>query len=214
MSNGIHADQIQVNAIGESNAERLKHALDADADRAVEVNVRPNITKPRIPPVVVPLRPPVSQHFKLAMVTGLSGSRAIKFAKYLKSPQVGAAIAVDGILFTVWDTDNNVACLYIYVGVGIGAGLTSLPSASVTSHGPWNAFTTEKRMGVWQFGRWARFTTAGALDWSANWITIETPKGIDNVHESIDTGTTFGAGASTTVGDFIRLEPWEKFSGP
>ena len=69
-------------------------------------------------------------------------------------------------------------------------------------------------MGVWQFGRWARFTTAGVADWTVNWITIETPKGIDNVYESIDTGTTYGAGGSSTIGDFIRLEGPDAFNGP
>jgi hypothetical protein len=89
-----------------------------------------------------------------------------------------------------------------------------MPPVSGTTHGPWNSFTTEKPIYVFQFGRWAEFSTVGFIKWSENRIGIETPKGVDNVYEWIDTGVTLGAGASHTVGDLYRLEGASPFVGP
>jgi hypothetical protein len=209
---GVNPDQIEPDAVGEEEAQT--HALDDERDRAVRLWVMPKFKYEPRPPRKVPPKPKLSDKFKIAMITGLSASQAVKFAKFRRLPRIGAGFAADVIYFMVWDTTNNLACIYLYAAAGLGVGLTALPKVSATTHGPWNNFTTEKPMAVSQFGTFSRFTTAGVASWSANWITIETPKGIDNVYERIDTGVTLGLGASTTVGEFIRLEGPNKFSGP
>jgi OmpA family len=210
LDRGVTPDQIEPNAVGEEEAQT--HALDDEHDRAVRLWVMPKFKYDPKPPRKVPPKPKVSDKFKIAMLTGLSISQGAKAAKFLRG-RIGRGVAFDTIFFIVWDTTNNLSCIYVYVGIGLGFGASFLPKVSATTHGPWNDFATEKPMAVWQFGRWSRFTTAGVGSWSVNWITIETPKGIDNVYERIDTGTTLGAGATTTVGDFIALDVGP-FSGP
>ncbi|HET6573359.1 MAG TPA: OmpA family protein [Fimbriiglobus sp.] len=208
---GVSADQVQPDAVGEELA--ATHANDDERDRSVRLWVFPKFKYDPPPPRRVPRRPKVSRHFKIAMLTGLSVSQSSKIPKLFKGKAARGA-AIDAIFFIVWDTKNNLSCLYVYIGLGVGVGLSFTPKVSGTTHGPWNSFTTEKPIGVWQFGRWSRFTSAGALKWSLNWITIETPPGVDNVYERIDTGTTLGAGATTTIGDFIRIEGPSPFIGP
>jgi hypothetical protein len=208
---GIPLDRIQPDAVGEENT--LGHLPDEDRDRSVLLWAYPLLEFNPPPPRTVPRRPKTTRHFKIALVTSVSLSQSAKITKFLKG-KLSRGVAVDAMAFIVWDTQNNLSCLYLYIGVGLGSGLSFTPSVSGTMHGPWNSFTTEKPIGVWQFGRWSRFTTASAFKWSYNWITIETPKGVDNIDSlSIETGTTLGIGASTTVGDFIRIEGPSPFNG-
>lgn len=211
LDRGVDPGQIEPNAVGEEEAKT--HAIDDERDRAVRLWVMPKFKYEPRPPKKVPAAPKVSQKFKLSMLTGLSASHATKFAKFLKV-KVGGGPMADVAFFMIWDTTNNLACYYVYIGLGLGVGLPDSPSVSVTTHGPWNDFTTEKPMAVWQFGKWSRFTTAGVASHSVNWITIETPKGINNVYEKISTGITIGVGASSSIGDFIRVEGPNRFSGP
>jgi hypothetical protein len=209
---GITVEQMQLDAIGEENAKN--HIDDDERDRSVQLWVYPRFNYEPPPPRKVPRKPLTTRNFKIAMVSGLSVSQAVNVGKLFKV-KIGGGLAFDGLIFLIWDTDNNIACLYVYIGIGIGAGLSFTPKVSVTTHGPWTSFTTEKPMSCWQFGRWARFTTAGAASHSVSWITMETPRGIDNVDSlSIDTGTTLGAGMSSTIGDIIRADQPYKFSGP
>jgi hypothetical protein len=208
-NSGVNHDQIQPDAIGEEGA--VNHALDDERDRSVKMWVFPKFKYDPPPPRRVPPKPLISTKFKIAMLTGLSASHAAKHAKWLKM-KFGAGFAIDVNFFIVWDTKNNLSCMYVYVGLGIGLGL-ALPIGATTP-GPWNEFETDAPMSVWQFGRWARFTTAGAGSKSVNYIHIETPKGVSNVYETINTGTTMGAVMSSTVGDFIRIEGPARFTGP
>jgi hypothetical protein len=221
----IGFDQMEVDAVGEEVANKLKHTEDDPHDRSVTIWVLPKLKFDPPPPKRVPPKPKVTRAFKIAMVTDLSASYLVNLEKKLAAlgrSGLGKAlskgkggVALDFGVFIVWDTTNNLSCLYVYIGIGLAAGLTFTPSGSATTHGPWNKFTTEKPIGCWQFGRWSRFTTAGVAKWSVNWITIETPKGVDNVESlRIDTGTTLGLGASTTVGDFIRVDGPSVFAGP
>jgi OmpA family len=210
---GIDSEQMQLDAVGEELA--ATHTEDDERDRSVMLLVLPKMKFTPPPPRVVPPRPLVSRHFKIALITGLSVSQALNVAKIFRGVKLGAGLAIDGIFFMVWDTRNNISCLYVYVGLGLGVGISLTPKVSATTHGPWTEFTTEKPISCWQFGRWARFTTAGAINNSLNWITLETPKGVDNVDSlAIDTGTTLGAGMSSTIGDFIRVDQPHRFSGP
>jgi hypothetical protein len=199
--------------------------MDDERDRSVTIIVLPKVEiHDTPPPRKVPPKPKVSRQFKIAMVTDLSATKLLDLSKKLAAvgrskwarrlSKLKGGLAGEFGVYEVWDTTNNLACTYIYLGIGLGAGLTTTPSASATLHGPWNTFTTEKPIGCWQFGRWSRFTTASFVKWSVNWLTLETPPGVDNVNFRIDTGTTLGVGASTTVGDFIRVTKPEPFSGP
>jgi hypothetical protein len=209
----IASEQMQLDAVGEELA--ANHVEDDPRDRSVRLWVLPKFEFDPPPPRRVPPRPKVSRHFKIAMITGLSMSQALNAGKIFRGVKLGAGLAFDGIFFMVWDTRNNISCLYIYVGIGLGFGLSITPKVSATTHGPWTMFTTEKPISCWQFGRWARFSSGGTLSKSVNWITLETPKGVDNVSSlPIDTGTTLGAGASSSVGDFIRVDQPRRFSGP
>lgn len=207
---GISHDQIQPDAVGEELTGN--HVQDDERDRAVRLWVLPKF-HPGPPARKVP-KPKISRQFKIAMITGLSANQAATISKFLKG-KLSRGIGIDGLFFIVWDPVNNLSCLYFYLGIGLGLGLSFTPKVSATTHGPWNSFTTEKPIGVWQFGRWSRFTSAGAFDYSVNWITIETPRGVDNVDSlKIDTGRTLGGGLSSTVGDFIRVEGPTPFTGP
>lgn len=215
-SQGIDPRQMQLDAIGEEQA--ALHALDDERDRAVKLWVFPKVKSdppPPPPPRRVP-KPLVSRNFKLCMMEGLAAAKAIKFKKYLnlKNRLLSRGLIFDIYFFTMWDTTNNLGCYYVYFAIGLGFGAAKLPSLSGTLRGPWNSFTTEKPIHCWQFGKWSRFTTAGAGNWTVNWITIETPKGVDNVYLKIDTGTTLGAGAGSSVGDFVMIEGPFRFQGP
>ena len=210
--NGVKPDQVQPDAIGEEGT--ATHGEDDERDRSVMLWVQPLFKDdPKPPPKRVPPKPKVSQKFKLAMLTGVNVSQSAKIAKFLKG-KLARGPAVDVIFFLMWDPTNSLACIYVYYGIGLSVGLSSLPKVSATMHGPWNEFTTTKPMGVWDFGKFSRFTTAGAWSWSVNWITIRTPAGIKDVYEKIDTGNTLGAGMSTTIGDFIRVEGPFRYTGP
>ena len=212
MTKGISGDQMQLDAIGEQEAKG--HILDDELDRSVKLWVYPRFEFHTKPPRKVPQKPQVTQNFQISMVTGLSASQAFQILKLFKV-KIGAGIAIEGDVFLIWDYENNIACYYVYVGLGLGFGLNVLPPVSVTTHGPWTKFKTEKPMHVSQFGRWARFTTGGGGNHTVNWITFETPRGIDNIQSlPISTGTTYGAGASTTVGDLIKASHPFHFTGP
>jgi hypothetical protein len=208
---GVLSGQVQPHAVG--NRLAATHAKDDEHDRSVQLWVFPKFKFAPPPPRRVPPSPKVSQNFKLAVLTGLSAALSAKVTNFLKGG-VTRGLAADMIFFIVWDTTNNLSCIYVYIGVGLGVGLSITPKVGGTTHGPWNSFTTDKAIGVWQFGRLSRITTAAVLFWSVNWIFIRTPPGVKDVYETIDTGTTLGAGASTTVGEFILVDGPGPFNGP
>jgi len=215
---GIDAEQMQLDAVGEELADAARHSQDDERDRSVKIWVMPKLHfEPAPPPPKVPPRPKTTRHFKIAMVDNLSVTQALQIEKVFQKPisKIGGGPAIESSVFMVWDTRNHIVCFYVYIGLGLGAGLRMAPKASATTHGPWNDFTTEKPISCWQFGRWSRFTTAGVASESLNWITIETPPGVDNVDSlRIKTGTTLGVGASSTVGDFILVDKPRLYHGP
>jgi hypothetical protein len=215
---GIDSEQMQLDAVGEELADAAGHSQDDMRDRSVKIWVMPKLHfEPAPPPPKVPPRPKVTRHFKIAMVANLSVTQALNIEKVFQKPisEIGGGPAIESGLFMVWDTRNKIVCFYVYIGLGLGAGLKMAPKASATTHGPWNDFTTEKPIACWQFGRCSRFTTMGVASKSLNWITIETPPGVNNVDSlQINTGTTLGLGASTTVGDFILVDKPRLYNGP
>ena len=210
---GVTDRQMQLDAVGEELS--VGHALDDERDRGVAFLVLPKAKNDPPPAPRPPPKPRVTSNFKIAMITGLSVAKAAKWAKYLKG-KVGAGVAADALFFMIWDVQNQFASIYVYIGGGIGVGVTALPVVSATTHGPWNDFTTSAPISCAQFGGFTRFTTAGVASWSLNFLNMcGTPPGVDDVYiQGFNTGTTIGLGASTTVGDLILLEGPDPFSGP
>src|SRR5262245_19354592 len=163
---GVRDTQMQPHAVG--NSKTAGHGADEERDRSVAITVHPRAIDTPKPPVLVPPKPAVSTAFSISMLTGISVSKmakvirilsvAPKYAKYvgyltkLMKGKVAAGVAVDFIFFLIWDTTNNLACLYLYIGGGAGAGVTHFPPISATSHGPWNPFTTSAPISSAQFG--------------------------------------------------------------
>lgn len=210
---GVAERQMQLDAVGEELA--VGHANDDERDRGVAFLVLPKAKNDPPPAPRPPPKPSVATKFKAAMITGLSVAKAAKWAKYLKG-KVGAGFAADALFFQIWDTENNLSSIYVYVGGGIGVGVSMLPSISSTTHGPWNDFTTSAPISSAQFGGFTRFTTAGVASWSLNFLNMcGTPPGVDDVYiQGFNTGTTIGLGASCTIGDLVLLEGADPFSGP
>lgn len=212
-SAGILRAQMQLEAVGEELA--VGHAKDDERDRGVALLILPKKKDEPPPKPTPPPKPKITTNFKAAMITGLSGAKAAKFAKYLKG-KVGAGVAADALFFQIWDVENKLACIYVYVGVGIGVGVTLMPSVSATTHGDWNDFKTSAAISSSQFDGFTRFTTAGVAKWSLNFLNMcGTPPGVDDVYISgFQTGTTIGLGASSTIGDLILLEGPDPFNDP
>jgi hypothetical protein len=120
--------------------------------------------------------------------------------------RLGAGPAAEGMLFEIQDLANGLSAFYGYSGMGMGAGLDLTPWLSGTDAGPWNGFATSAPMSVGDFGGPARFTSAGGGNYTSNWINIiGTPEGVDSVYLQINTGTTYGLGATTTAGVLQRV---------
>lgn len=216
MENGIDGSQMQTDAIG--NTKTANHKPDDNRDRSVLLRVVPKthfkpVQKPHLPRLLPP-KPKVSTHFKIALL--LEIDRSLAFAaretvKKLAGKNFGAGIALASAYFRIVDTQNHLKCDYIWAGAGLGAGF-SLPktgSRSSTLSGPWNEFTTEKPITCSQFGPSMRFTTAGIAFWSVNWILIETPPGVNDVYMQIDTGFTAGASMATYPAHLTGFAPLE-----
>ena len=103
---GIHAEQIQTNAIG--NTLTANHKLDDAHDRSVYLWVLPKIhfepiVKPHLPRRVPP-KPKVSRNFKIALLIEVDGSlsfAARQAVKRIVKGRVGAGIAFASALFTI-----------------------------------------------------------------------------------------------------------------
>ena len=112
---------------------------------------------------------------------------------------------MDAMIFEIQDIEHRLSAFYGFSGIGIGAGF-NLAWLSGTESGTWNNFTTSAPMNVGDFGGPTRFTTAGGGNYTANWLhMMGTPEGVAPVYIRIDTGTTYGGGATSTVGPLQRI---------
>ena len=211
---GIPDYKIQANWAGEYLS--VSKQLDDKHDRAVEILMQAMSPIPPVPPPVPPPAPPTTQHFKLRMLGGgqVGGAinigkalaRLLKVLKLRKIPKIG--IAIDGLFFEIRDTKNGVSAFYLYVAVGVGAGVYKI---STNHKGPWNYFSTNKSIMATDFDGRARLTSLGALKWAITYINlIGVPPGVKEVYERIETGLSAGAGISTTYGYLIYLDSARK----
>ena len=217
LDQGVHPDQIRPDAVGSTLT--ATHALDDPRDRSVLLWVYPKFEDHK-PPKKVPPRPKISTMFNIAVdgqyvPAWKTAHRNISWGqKIVKKIAKKLPVAENDIPFIIWDTTNNLACRYVYIGIDFGFDL-SIGSSLPQPHGPWNAFTTEKPIGCWQFGRDGRLTTMGDWKTAATWIHIETPPGVANVSAKIVLGIAVkGAqGRLTLAGDFDLMSKPEIYVG-
>lgn len=196
-SRGVHDSQVRVEAAGESMA--TAGATESPNDRAVSLLAAPLFQIPS-PSHLVSTPIPSNTSFRIRLHAALSG---------------GVTLVGDYLIFEIWDFTNSLTCFYHYGGGGVGVSVRWL---GATLAGPWNEFTTNKPLQVVQFGRPARSTTGGALNWTINFLNMMgLPTGVATIPPSmqINTGQTLGLGGSTTVGIMkpVDTKPWP-FSGP
>ena len=198
---GILAAQIQPDAAGEEHStSRLN---DDELDRAVTFLILQRATHDPPPPRRIPAPPAVTTHFRLR----LSGEITITGIPRLRPPtgRLGGGPAADAMIFEIEDTEHHITAFYGYSGLGLGVGF-SAAWLSGTDTGPWNEFTTSAPMSVGDFGGFTRFTTGGGGNYTVNWLhMLGTPPGVDSVYMMINTGTTYGGGATTTAGPLQRI---------
>jgi len=197
-SRGVPTSQMQVDWVGEGLAAG---GIPENADnRAVSLLAAPLAAPPTPkPPTPPPTQAtPTNTSFKIRLLGGLSG---------------GEAMTLDQLFFQIWDPPHQITGIYVFSGLGKGAGALPL---SVTLQGPWNDFRTTGPVAVDEFGGAARFTTGGVAWFTVNYLnmmamprsTRTTPNPL-----SLSTGFTVGAGGSTTVGTMV-LQFAGRFNGP
>jgi hypothetical protein len=168
-------------------ADWARHRLgvENDEDRGVYVTITTDSTVTR--PPSAPVSIPTTKRWGIRFSSGGSA---------------GIVVGVDSSLFDIADLDNHVHAYYEYSGSQVGFGPEEFfPPFSVTAAGSWTTFETTGPLNVADFEGPARFSTAGILSLSKNYLTVTLPGGVTTTRPSIeiDTGTTFGAGASTTI---------------
>ena len=211
MSKGIDVNQMQLHAVGAAGKE--EHALDEERDRAVSLVVHPRAKVDPPPPKHVPPKPKTSRQFKIALLGELSVTALLK-----RIPKLGPT--VDVIFFQIWDTTNNLASIYMYYAIGLGASLKVLPWHSATKHGPWNEFRTSVDMSSSQFGGWASYFSAGTWRYTVNCLEVllvdyATSGGRPAIFRRwLNTGPTYRTGISLTRGDLKLMEGPGPFSDP
>lgn len=147
--------------------------------------------------------PPRSRSFRLCVLGDVSGGQ---YRPRAQLSRLAGGPAFEGMILQIEDTENRWKALYEYTGGGLGVGLRFTPNVSLTAAGDWNHFTTSAPMDVGDFNGVARFTTAGGGPWTVNWLhLLGTPRGVDPVYMMVETGFTFGGGATTTVGYLGRM---------
>lgn len=200
-SNGVAVTQIQPDAVGEERS--TSRLADDELDRSVAFVILPRARQDPPPPRVIPAPPAVTSRFRVRLL----GDVTLTGVPRLRPPRgrIGAGPAADGRLFEIQDIEHHLSAVYGYSGIGIGLGF-NWAWLSATDAGPWNPFTTSAPMNVGDFGGFTRFTTGGGGNYTVNWLNmVGTPEGVDAVYIMINTGTTYGAGATSTVGVLQRV---------
>lgn len=200
-SNGVAGSQIQPDAVGEERS--TSRLADDEMDRSVAFVITPRARQDPPPPRLIPAPPAVTSRFRVRLLGDLTLTGVPRFRP--PRGRIGAGPAADAMLFEIQDTEHRLSAVYGYSGIGIGVGF-SAAWLSGTDAGPWNDFTTSGPMNVGDFGGFTRFTTGGGGNYTVNWLNITgTPEGVDAVYIRINTGTTYGVGATSTVGPLQRI---------
>jgi outer membrane protein OmpA-like peptidoglycan-associated protein len=215
LDRGIKPDQIATDAVG--NTLTASHVLDDAHDRSVLIWVYPRFDIH--PTKQVPERPPTSRTFKIAVDAEypkrwLAAQRNISVAGKVFEKVLKEFISISQVPFVVWDVTNNIACRYVYIGIGKGFDFSYF-SELPKPHGPWSTFFTSKRIGVWQFARRARATIGPSIFLH---VHVDNARGDEVWSGSVEIRSGITAvGVSGTIdlfGDFIRMEGPVIFRGP
>jgi hypothetical protein len=201
-NNGVTGAQIQPSAAGEEHSTSRLH--DDQRDRAVAFVIFPRARLDPPPPRPIPPPPAVTRRFRLRLLAEMTLSGAPRFRRPPRA-RIGAGAAVDTMIFEIQDVEHRLSAIYGYSGLGIGLGISAF-WLSATDAGPWNDFTTSAPMNVGDFDGFTRFTSAGGGNYTVNYLhMLGTPDGVDAVYMTINTGTTYGVGDTTTVGALQRI---------
>jgi hypothetical protein len=195
---GVMATQVQIDWVGDSVAGTRRQEL--TQARAVSLMATPLAHIPVPAPTPAPVTVPTNTTFKIRLLGALSASASV--------------VTLERLFFQIWDSSHDVTCFYMYQSGGFAKGRG--PSLSATLSGPWNTFTTTAALSVDQFGGAARFSTAGSMWWTVNYLNMMgLPKGVATSPNplELETGFTMGLGISTTVGEMVKgyMGP---FTGP
>jgi hypothetical protein len=192
--------QLQLDWVGESLAGMREREL--ANQRAVSLMAAPlaEVPKPAPAPPPAPSTVPTTTRFKIRMLGALAAGAGV--------------VAIERLFFQVWDPAHSVTCFYMYQSGGFGG--SKGPALSATLSGDWNEFHTTSAISVGDFGGVARFSTAGTMWWSVNYLNMMgLPKGVATAPNPLDlsTGFTVGLGISTSVGEMVKgyMGP---FTGP
>ncbi|PWT89902.1 MAG: hypothetical protein C5B55_10565 [Blastocatellia bacterium] len=200
-ANGVTGSQIQPDAVGEERS--TSRLSDDELDRSVAFLILPRAHRDPPPPRVVPSPPSVTARFRLRLLGEMTLTGIPKFRP--PRGRFGGGPATDAMVFEIQDVEHRLSAFYGYSGLGIGVGFNAA-WLSATDAGPWNEFTTSAPMNVGDFGGLTRFTTGGGGNYTVNWLhMMGTPHGVKSVYIMINTGTTYGGGATTTVGPLQRI---------
>ena len=131
-------------------------------------------------------------------------SHSTKFRiRLVAGGSVSLALGVESMTIDIWDTTNDLLCIYELRGISLGKGTP----VSVSLRGPWNDFTVQKPMSCDDFGGLATFGTVYAANKSVNRLRLS-PVGRDSVDlRPFKTGWTLGAGFGAGVGVLGQVLP-------
>jgi len=157
--------------------------VENDEDRSVFVMITTDSPPP--PPPRTPVSIPLSTEWAIRYSSGGSG---------------GVVIGVDSALYDIADTKNHIHSYYEYSGDIVGWSPEVMP-ISITGAGSWTTFSTSDAINIADFDGACRFTTGGAGPFSKNYLRLTPKAGATTTPNplEIDTGFTFGVGASVTI---------------
>ncbi|HKU43142.1 MAG TPA: OmpA family protein [Polyangiales bacterium] len=189
-SRGVQATQMQIDWVGESLAGTRLQEL--SKERAVSLMAAPlaHVPVPAASPPAT-LTTPTTDTFKIRLLGALAASAGVA--------------TLERLFFQIWDPSHALTCFYMYQSGGLAKGKG--PILSATLSGPWNKFTTTKPIAVDEFAGAARFSTAGTMWWTVNYLNIMgLPAGVATAPNplELETGFTMGLGIGSTLGEMVK----------
>jgi hypothetical protein len=121
--------------------------------------------------------------------------------RYVWGDALTMVVGLDAAKYDIADLTNHLHATFEYSGDVIAGSVYNFP-LSITGGGSWYSFSTSDAIHISDFDGPARFTTAGALKLSKNYLRLTPKGGATTIPNPLDipTGTTYGVpGASATI---------------